>query len=83
MFLLRGLFWLGLIAYLAPYRTIDVAHASFVIDEKALAERLAALPHYCDHHARVCSTARDLADALGVQAHAALAEALRFKASLQ
>jgi hypothetical protein len=83
MFLLRGLFWLGLIAYLAPYKMIDGAHASFIVDEKALAERFAALPHYCDHHHRVCGAAQDLAAALGAQAHAAVSEALRLKASVQ
>jgi hypothetical protein len=71
MFLLRGVFWLALVAYLVPYKTIDLPNARFVIDQKALMSRVAALPHYCEHNARACTAAREWASALGVQSRSA------------
>ena len=83
MFLLRGLFWLGLVAYLAPYKMIDSSHANILIDEQAIGAGLAALPRYCEDHHRVCAAALDLGHALCAQGEATIATAFAMASQLR
>lgn len=65
MVLLRGVFWLSLVAFVAPYSKIDLPNATFSIDHAALMKRVAALPHYCKDNAAVCEKAQALAIVIG------------------
>ena len=71
MIVLRGLFWLALVAYLVPYKTFDLPKGRFVIDEKALMASLRDLPHYCAHNARACRAADALVQTIAVESRAA------------
>ena len=61
MVLLRGVFWLSLVAALVPYSKIDRTNATFAIDEAALMKGLAELPHFCRDHGAICEKAEGLA----------------------
>jgi hypothetical protein len=77
MVLLRGVFWLGLVAAVVPYSKIDLPGATFAVDRAALAQRLASAPHFCRDNALICQKALALAGVIGAQSLTAvqLAEA--------
>jgi len=65
MVLLRGVFWLSLVAMLVPYSKIDLANATFSIDQAALSTRLARLPQFCNDNPAICEKAHTLAGVIG------------------
>ena len=61
MALVRGVFWLCLVAMLVPYSRIDLPNATFAVDRAALSDRLARLPQFCADNPVICRKAGALA----------------------
>jgi hypothetical protein len=75
MVLLRGVFWLALVAAVVPYSTVDLSKATFAIDEPALMARVARLPQFCRDNRAICEKAGALA-ALASKEGLALAQTI-------
>lgn len=61
MYLLRALFWTGVLALFVPFKSFDLARGDIRVDRPALMSELKALPSYCDHRADVCRKAGEVA----------------------
>lgn len=61
MYLLRALFWTGVLALFVPFKSFDLARGDIRVDRPALMSELKALPAYCDHRGDVCRKAGEVA----------------------
>ena len=60
MYLLRALFWTGVLSLFVPFHSFDLARGDIRVDRPALMREIGALPDYCDRRADVCDKARDV-----------------------
>lgn len=65
MFLLRSVFWLGVVAFVVPYSAIDMANATFTIDSASLLKQVDQLPHYCQGNRKACVKALVMIEQMG------------------